>query len=244
MIMIQFIIKIKESMKERIGILSKTGEEIKISLKGKRRKFITCKCDCGNNHSVDLCHWNNEKVKSCGCNRYKSLIHKRFGRLTVIQESSRRRDKSTGEKYWMCKCNCGSICEIATTDLTKNTGTRSCGCLIKKNIENIALRRLKRIFSCFKKNAKRRNLEFILMENEVLNLINSPCFYCNRKKSNKMKLPKINDQEDIYIEYMGIDRKDSSKFYTSENTVPCCKSCNTIKNRKTFDEYLKQIKII
>jgi hypothetical protein len=29
----------------------------------------------------------------------------------------------------------------------------------------------------------------------------------------------------------GLDRKDSSKGYTNDNVVPCCVSCNRIKNR-------------
>lgn len=229
-------------MKEKVGLLIKTGEQVKVSKSGKRRKFILCKCECGNNHSVDMCHWKNEKTKSCGCEKYKSLIGISFGKLTVISESEKRRLNSTGEKYWKCKCFCGNVCLVATTDLKRKNkkGTESCGCLIGKS--SFEESRLKRIFSRYKTQSKRRKKEFHLDIEDVKNLINNPCFYCGTRKANKIELPKRVGKEPIYAEYMGIDRKNSSMNYTKENCVPCCYKCNTMKNRMTFSEYLKKLK--
>ncbi len=90
-------------MIESVGLLKKTGEEIRVSKSGRRRKFILCKCECGKDHAVDMCHWKNEKIKSCGCQKYRSLIGRNFDRLLVISENEKRRESSTGEKYWNCK---------------------------------------------------------------------------------------------------------------------------------------------
>lgn len=224
-------------MKNKVGNLTRIDEEYKITNSGQKRKFVNCICICGNNHCVDMNHWKNEKIKSCGCLKYRSLIGKSYGRLTVIEETDRRRVNSTGEKYWNCKCICGNTVEIATTDLTKKNGTRSCGCLqTKKDLDKV--RRL-RIFSRKKSDARRRKIEFELDEFELENLINRNCFYCNSTESNKMKISKR--EKDYYVKYMGIDRKDCSLGYTVENSIPCCFRCNTIKNRMTFKEYLEKI---
>ena len=229
-------------MKLRVGILNLVSESFRYTISNHKKRIILCKCDCGKDHKVDKSHWKKENVKSCGCNRYKSLLGKSFGRLIVLEESEKKRFQSTGEKFWKCKCKCGNFKEIATTDLTKKKGTRSCGCLLKKFNQDLEKRRLNRIFSKFKSHAKKRNLKFDLSIEEVKSLINCPCFYCNSLKSNKMKMNAFAGEEETYIEYMGIDRKDSFLHYTTENTVPCCITCNTMKHRISFLDYLKRIK--
>lgn len=57
-------------------------------------------------------------------------------------------------------------------------------------------------------------------------LINSPCTYCGTENSR------------------GIDRLDSSKPYTMENSNPCCRVCNSMKNNlslSAFEEHINKI---
>lgn len=49
------------------------------------------------------------------------------------------------------------------------------------------------------------------------------------------------EKKEIYLEYMGIDRKNSDIGYTPENSIPCCFRCNTMKNRMTFKQYLEKL---
>ena len=63
----------------------------------------------------------------------------------------------------------------------------------------------------YKKNAKYRNIEWHLDDEYALKLFESKCSYCN-----------------VLIAYNGIDRIDSSKFYTTDNCISCCKICNII----------------
>lgn len=42
---------------------------------------------------------------------------------------------------------------------------------------------------------------------------------------------------DHVLKCNGIDRVDSSKGYTVENSVACCKYCNTAKNTMTESEF-------
>lgn len=54
------------------------------------------------------------------------MLNRRFGRLTVIAETSERDSK--GCILWRCLCDCGNIVDIVGTSLRKGA-TQSCGCL-------------------------------------------------------------------------------------------------------------------
>lgn len=57
------------------------------------------------------------------------LTGKRFGRITVIKEGSRKRNKSgIPERMWICKCDCGNVFSCNTSRLKQGI-TKSCGCL-------------------------------------------------------------------------------------------------------------------
>ncbi len=53
------------------------------------------------------------------------LSGKKLGRLTVIKQSGRNKDKRI---LWLCICNCGSSV-IVSGKLLNNGDTKSCGCL-------------------------------------------------------------------------------------------------------------------
>jgi len=53
------------------------------------------------------------------------LTGKRFGKLTVLSESSNR--NSNGAVIWLCKCDCGKTKEIVSQSLIRGL-TTSCGC--------------------------------------------------------------------------------------------------------------------
>lgn len=91
-----------------------------------------CACDCGSivfKSTESLCTGH---VKSCGCLRRdvmsklltKDLAGRRFGRLTVIKRSGTSKSHSV---VWLCRCDCGNLCEISSTCLIHGH-TRSCGC--------------------------------------------------------------------------------------------------------------------
>ena len=56
--------------------------------------------------------------------KLESLINRRYGRLTVIEQAQSKNDK----RYWKCQCDCGNITFVSTADLNKGN-TKSCGCL-------------------------------------------------------------------------------------------------------------------
>lgn len=79
------------------------------------------------------------------------LSNKRFGRLVVIS----RVPNKNGRPRWLCRCDCGSFCEVPSSAL-RSGNTRSCGCLQKdiasKNstIHGDSKTRLYKIWACIK----------------------------------------------------------------------------------------------
>ena len=117
--------------------------EISITLRGRKRQDLTgkhygkltvleydrerqkwkCLCDCGNITYKTTGHLNSDAV-SCGCSQKQDLTGKRFGKLVVLEKSENRRQR---HYLWVCRCDCGNICEKPTGELNAGTAT-SCGC--------------------------------------------------------------------------------------------------------------------
>lgn len=89
----------------------------------------------------------------------------------------------------------------------------------------------KRRYNRAKKVAKNRSIEFTLTIEHYSNLIKQPCYYeCGNNVSETG---------------IGLDRKDNTKGYTLENSVPCCAFCNIIKDPYlTESEMLEIIKVL
>lgn len=58
----------------------------------------------------------------------KDLKDKRYGRLTVIEDSGERKNKRI---VWSCLCDCGNLVKTLGSSLL-NGHTKSCGCLAKE----------------------------------------------------------------------------------------------------------------
>lgn len=74
-----------------------------------------------------------------------------------------------------------------------------------------------------KQGAKDRDYSFELSDEETRMLITSNCYYCNKEQS------------------MGIDRVNSSIGYIKGDVVPCCGTCNIMKNAFSQETFLTQI---
>lgn len=93
-----------------------------------------CACDCGNITYVPTVDLTHNKTRSCGCLKNeksserscKNLVGMRFGKLQVIKAVGNR---VRGRQNWECKCDCGRVHYVNTTDLMCG-GVQSCGCLV------------------------------------------------------------------------------------------------------------------
>lgn len=67
-----------------------------------------------------------------------NLVGRKFSRLAVIELTGRKR-KSDGQRFWKCRCDCGSFCEVETHNLSRGTA-RSCGCLQRERTAEASLK--------------------------------------------------------------------------------------------------------
>lgn len=120
---------------------------------GNGKVFWICACDCGNETSVQSISLTRKTngVKSCGCLRNsqeskakakltresypKDITGLKFGRLTVIKQTSIKSQRScdNGSFLWECECECGNICYYSRYSLISPRGVKSCGCYYKSS---------------------------------------------------------------------------------------------------------------
>lgn len=111
---------------------------------GKTSRFFKCKCKCGNYTNTTIDNLKRKGHHSCGhCGRphklYDVIKGKKYGRLTIIRESSPTYRKN-GDAVRMveCLCKCGSICCVPFINL-RNGISKSCGCLAKDKLTERSL---------------------------------------------------------------------------------------------------------
>jgi hypothetical protein len=72
--------------------------------------------------------------------------------------------------------------------------------------------------------------KFSLTLEQFEKITSQPCFYCGEFTDDK--------------NHTGIDRKDNSKGYESENCLPCCAICNRMKRDQDKKSFFKKVKLI
>lgn len=88
-----------------------------------------CRCDCGREVEVTANNLMGRGTRSCGCLRLKDIAGRRFGKLTALEPTDKR-VPGQGGAIWLCRCDCGAICEASENKLAHGQ-VRSCGCLRK-----------------------------------------------------------------------------------------------------------------
>lgn len=81
-------------------------------------------------------------------------------------------------------------------------------------------------FSESYKKAVQRGLEWSIREEEYLDLITQPCYYCGKK---------------LAAQGVGLDRQDNTKGYLLSNVVPCCGPCNLLRRDLLTTEEMKVV---
>lgn len=222
-----------------------------------QKRYLICRCDCGNIKNVLPHPLQTNGVKSCGCLSHKpaenrlNLIGKNFGKLTVISLDEEQ-TKIQQACIWLCLCNkelggCGLTKYIVGGSLT-NGSTKSCGCGVdiarygnkrnNKSYEEIS----GEYWSSIKLGAKSRDIDFNITIQEAWELVEKQNYKCNLsgihltfKRYSKMESGKV-----IFITgTASLDRIDSSKGYTKENCQWIHKDINWMKNDMKQNEFIE-----
>ena len=85
----------------------------------------------------------------------------------------------------------------------------------------------------YKNNAKHKNHDFNLSENEFIEISKQPCTYCGGYSDTYNNEP-----------FSGVDRVDSGMGYQKENCVPCCSTCNRMKMDLEVNDWINKMKQI
>ena len=87
-------------------------------------------------------------------------------------------------------------------------------------------------FPEYRYNARKRKIKFELTPDQFKEITEKKCFYCGGNSIDRNKKSRGN----------GIDRKDSAIGYVYSNCVPCCATCNFVKNKMEFDDFILYIR--
>lgn len=169
----------------------------------------------------------------------KDLTGLQFFRLTAVKCVLKKK-----RVYWLCKCACGVEKEIRGDGL-QTGAVKSCGCLRREQAKLLGKstpqwlpngeRPKRALFTSKKSHAKYLGHEFALSKEQFFDLVSKPCSYCGTPPSN---IKRHEAHYDNTFQYSGLDRVDSSKGYTTSNTVPCCQRCNKAKMDGTVEDFL------
>lgn len=136
--------KIKDLTGQKFGKLTAIEPTDKRTIGGS--VMWECICDCGNTCYASSSELSSGKTRSCGCiprgypkGKYLTdLSGQRFGKLTAIEPTDKRVDRSV---VWRCKCDCGNVCYVLARNLRRGS-TKSCGCGRKVDISGQKFGRL------------------------------------------------------------------------------------------------------
>lgn len=151
------------------------------------------------------------------------------------------RNKTSKHKYYFIQCKkCGTIFSRRSSIIKENLNTIQCS-NCRKNRFGKPLNVIEyKLYCYYRSGAKVRNIEWNLSEEDVKKLIKGNCYYCGEKPSKSQSV----SYKDTYELVNGIDRVDSDKFYTIENCVSCCPTCNLMKNILSKDYFLHKVDMI
>jgi len=187
------------------------------------------------------------------------LTGSKFGRLTAISPGPDTRRKSGRlDNSWVCRCDCGNIVTVLTSNLGGNT--KSCGCLnfdtrskrfkgnkYSYNLQRKGTKNIKQTyFNSLKRNAIRGHKEFNITIDYMQELLESQMFKCALSGEDIIMDP-YNTKKRFGVGNLNtasLDRIDSSKGYTIENVQWIHKDVNRMKSDYPQQEFISWCKKI
>ena len=185
--------------------------------------------------------------------RFKDRTNDKYGRLTVISHAGK---DHRNKHLWLCLCDCGNK-KVVVSDNLSSRKSNSCGCLKAEVLarkgnqygihEDREKALLKVQYSHLKRRDKNKGFSDTISLEVFSRLSKSSCKYCGLEHSKEIE-DRLNESKkqkrlsDHVLKCNGIDRVDSSKGYTLENSVSCCKYCNTAKNTMAESDFYNWIK--
>lgn len=165
------------------------------------------------------------------------ILGQRFEKLIV--ESFSHRD-SSGILWMNFRCDCGHLNKYRYYYVRKGRVFQCHKCRPHHFRLAVGEATLNQLLTDYKARSKKKGFEFSLSKEEFKKIVQRNCHYCQSEP-----VYKVRDKHNFGgARYHGIDRVNPKKGYTSENSVPCCKICNTMKMTLSFEEFKQHIERI
>lgn len=177
-----------------------------------RKKFILCRCECGNETYINYESLRTKRIRDCGCGTY--MLNKHIGETHncfFVESCYKERLSGKINIIAHCKCVCGNYRDIPVSVLPYRY---SCGCKRRprqtKEKKKYKSERLKNIYTkmkdrCYNKNAK----DYIWYGKKGITI----CDEWLESFSNFQEWALKNN----YQEHLTIDRIDGNSNYSPEN---------------------------
>ena len=179
---------------------------------------------------------NKTKCSQCKSRTKNNYIGIRFGKITIVNQYYLESGMNLRVDYI---CDCGY--KTTNKAFEKVKKQKMCIKCSRTNTHKINKETsFNMLFNEYARSARIRHLSFDLTKKQVAELTKGKCFYCGSDPSNVMR----KDAKSGSYVYNGIDRRDSNKGYTLENSVSCCKLCNIAKWDLSTKDFLNHIKRI
>lgn len=125
--------------------------------------------------------------------------------------------KPVGHCKWEALCDCGTTTYVYPYDVRMGH-TGSCGCLQREQVTSLG---------------KKKKLEGV-GSRKYHPVVSSARYVCRYSDG----------YQGTYgdFTYNGLDRVDNTRNHAVDNVVPCCTTCNWMKSKSGYDEFLAHIK--
>lgn len=166
---------------------------------------------------------------------YIDLSGRRFGKLTVLADTGRRKSR---RPIWACLCDCGKTVEVLGKYMV-NGDTKSCGCFATANAHNRdAVAEITRSFwTPIEKQAVRRGIPFEITRQQAWEIFERQQGRCALTGMTLHFSTNIRDQRGRQT--ASLDRIESDLGYTPGNVQWVHKKINIMKNVMGNDEFVQ-----
>jgi hypothetical protein len=229
---------------------------------------VRCNCDCGGEKISSIHSVINGATKSCGClnnkkriengrKKKKDLKGMKFGRLLVLEESPKPKNRSQTSRhiFWKCKCDCGTEKTICSNHLLSGD-TISCGCLHYEKITGIPFENRNKeieLFMPYLQDAYDREANSNYKENRKVDITledlrdvwvsqHGKCPFTGVELVLKRWDKFVHENRGIFM--ASLDRKDNKKGYIKGNIQFVSLMINYAKNRYSDDDVIEFCKTI
>jgi hypothetical protein len=181
-----------------------------------------------------------DRHKNRGGQNREELTGRKFGRLTVLSDTGRRKSR---RPIWLCKCECGESVEVLSKYLLAGD-TRSCGCLKKEPSHNNATVGVVTgsYFYHVRNNAERRGVPFEITPEEASAQWYEQDGRCAFTGVELVIVQNFRDHRGRQT--ASLDRIDNGRGYTADNIQWVHKDINMMRGRldpESFVEWCRRV---